>query len=62
MNENDIRRARFVRELYEWTRRDGMRSVGGHIWEFKGDRATSGNVIVMRQEWQKEHWREAETA
>lgn len=62
MTGNELRSLRFMRELYEWPKRDGMRSVGGHMWDFKGDRAISGNLIIMRQQWQKEHYREAASA
>ena len=55
----DRRREALFLHLQMWPTRSGNLLVAGYPFRFKGDRAISGNVIVTREEWQKNYGREA---
>lgn len=51
----DRRREALFLYLQTWPVRTGTRLVNGYPFRFEHERAISGNVIVTREEWQKNY-------
>lgn len=55
----DRRREALFLHLRKWPTRSGTHLVNGYPFRFTRERAISGNVIVTREEWQKNYGKEA---